>query len=220
MERLLGQEPESLAETLKDFAQPALFVPQPLEGLDIPVETIRSRPDIRAAAFNLLAAQADLSEAEANLWPRITLSAFFGVQETSSGLEAVTASNPVWSLASAVTAPLINFGRLRGAVDAADARAQRAVLEYENAVLLALQEARTALSDYLNGVNAVNQQATALKHRQETVALAQERFNRGLTDMTDLTTAQAELDQATIALIDRKAAAAIAFVRLQKALGL
>jgi NodT family efflux transporter outer membrane factor (OMF) lipoprotein len=219
IERLMGREPESLASVIAEFKAPGLNVPAPQDSLDIPLDTIRNRPDIRAAALNIIAAQADLRGAEADLWPKITLSAFFGVQETSSGLEGMTASNPIWSLASAITAPLLNFGRLRGAVDAADARAQRAALEYENAVLLALQEARTALSDYLNGVNAVNQQAIALKHRQETVALAQERFNRGLTDMTDLTTAQAELDQATIALIERKASAAIAYVRLQKALG-
>jgi NodT family efflux transporter outer membrane factor (OMF) lipoprotein len=220
IERLMGQEPESLASMLAEFKAPGLNVPTPQNGLDAPLNTIRNRPDIRAAALRVIAAQADLREAEADLWPKITLSAFFGVQETSTGLEAVTASNPVWSLASAITAPLLNFGRLRGAIDAADAKAQRAVLEYENAVLLALQEARTALSDYLNGVNAANQQAAALKYRRDTVALARERFNRGLTDMTDLTTAQAELDQATIALIERKAAAANAYVRLQKALGL
>jgi outer membrane protein TolC len=38
--------------------------------------------------------------------------------------------------------------------------------------------------------------------------------------MTDLTTAQAELDQATIDLINQKTSTAIAFIRLQKALSL
>lgn len=50
--------------------------------------------------------------------------------------------------------------------------------------------------------------------------IARERFERGLTDMTDLTTAQAELDQATIELIREKTTTAIAFIRLQKALSL
>jgi len=220
IERLLGHKPESLSPILAKFKTPRLSVPAPGDALDISIDTIRNRPDIRSAAYDIMAAQADLREAEANLWPRVTLSTFFGVQETSEGLEAIAASNPVWSLAGNITAPLLNFGRLHGAVDAADARAQRAVLQYENAVLLALQDARTALSDYLNGSNAANQQAAALKHRKATVALAHERFNRGLTDMTDVTTAQAELDQATIALIERKATAAIAYVRLQKALGI
>lgn len=50
--------------------------------------------------------------------------------------------------------------------------------------------------------------------------LASERFSTGLTDMTDLTTAQTELNRAAILLIERKANAAIAYVRLQKALAI
>lgn len=86
-------------------------------------------------------------------------------------------------------------------------------------MLKALQETRTALSDYLSGLAAVAQQEGALKHRRDAVALAKERFTRGLTDMTDLTTAQTELDEATLTLIERQANAAIAYIRLQKALG-
>jgi outer membrane protein TolC len=51
------------------------------------------------------------------------------------------------------------------------------------------------------------------------VNLAGERFRHGLTDMTDLTTTETERDTAAITLIERRAEAAIAFIRLQKALG-
>jgi outer membrane protein TolC len=127
-------------------------------------------------------------------------------------------SNPVWSLASSLTAPLINFCRLRSEIDASNARANAALLQYENATNLALQETKTALSDYLNGVNTVKAQEEALINRQEAVRLARIRFDRGLTDMTDLTTAQAELDEATLSLITLQTQTAIAYIRLQKAL--
>jgi NodT family efflux transporter outer membrane factor (OMF) lipoprotein len=229
VERLLGirseeneseNESENENESSARFAQSAmkeLAVPPAGGVLAIPLEVIRARPDVRAAQANLLAAQADLDRAEAELWPQLSLSAFFGVQDGTSGPRL--AGNPIWSVASMLTAPLLNFGRLRGQVKAADARADGALLAYENTVNLGLQEAKTALADYLNGINAVNAQADALRHRQDTVKIATEKFTRGLTDMTDLTTAQTELDLATIELIERKAAAAIAFVRLQKALG-
>ncbi len=165
----------------------------------------------------MLAAQADLKKAEADLWPKISIEGFFGVQRTSSGV--IASGNPVWFLTSSIAAPLLNFGRLHSAVDAASARSKEAMHSYENITLLALQEAKTALSDYLNGVNAVNQQTRALKHRQNAVRIAKERFKRGLTDMTELTTAQTELDQATLAMIEKKTAAAIAYIRLYKALG-
>jgi outer membrane protein TolC len=123
------------------------------------------------------------------------------------------------ALASGITAPLLNFGRLQGAIDTSDARANAASLSYQNASLTALQETKSALSDYLNGISAADEQKRALDHRKDTVILASERFKRGLTDMTDVTTAQSELNQATLLYIDRKTAAAIAYVRLNKALG-
>lgn len=217
MERLLGKASGELHTLLAEQQAQDLSVPPANAAIDVPMDTIRTRPDIRAAKANLLAAQADLAEAEANLWPRITVSGFFGAQATSGALPA--ADNPIWSLASGLTAPVLNFGKLHGAVDIGNAQAMEASLAYENATLTAMQEARTALSDYLNGINAVNRQQETLRHRRDAVGLAGERFQRGLTDMTDLITAQAELDNATLALIDKKANTAIAFIRLQKALG-
>lgn len=220
IERLLGQRPDSLLNYFIQSERLPLSVPEPTHALGVPVKMIRQRPDLQASYYNLIAAQEDLQKAEAMLWPNISLSAFFGVQDTSKGLSAVTSSNPIWSIAGALTAPLINFGRLRYAIDAAEARVERAIIDYENVLVFALQQARTALSDYLNNVNAMHQQAAALRYRHETVVLAEERFKRGLTDMTDLTTAQTEFDQATIELVERKASAALAYIRLQRSLGL
>jgi outer membrane protein, multidrug efflux system len=216
IERLLGKESGELADTLKITAG-ELAVPEAATTLDISLESMRLRPDIRASRADLLAAQADLAKAEADLWPRISIRSFFGVQDGSGNVPI--ASNPIWSLASDVTAPLLNFGRLQGTIDTSDARANAASLSYQNASLTALQETKTALSDYLNGISAADEQKRALNHRKDTVSLASERFKRGLTDMTDVTTAQSELNQATLLYIERKAAAAIAYVRLHKALG-
>ncbi|MFO0389509.1 MAG: TolC family protein [Alphaproteobacteria bacterium] len=216
IERLLGKESGTLADSLKS-TKGELVIPEANTALSISLDSVRSRPDIRASRADLLATQADLAKAEADLWPRISIRSFFGVQDGSGNVPI--ASNPIWSLASGVTAPLLNFGRLQGAIDTSDARANAASLSYQNASLTALQETKSALSDYLNGISAADEQKRALDHRKDTVILASERFKRGLTDMTDVTTAQSELNQATLLYIDRKTAAAIAYVRLNKALG-
>ena len=217
MTRLLGKEPGALAATLEGHAQSSFLVPTPENTIEIPLDVIRARPDVRVARASMLAAQSDLAAAEANLWPRVTLGGFFGARDISGN--AITADNPLWALAAGVAMPVLDFGRLRSEVDAADAASKRAALAYENAVLLALQETHTALSDYLNGVNAVTKQQEAYDYRVEAVNLAAERFRHGLTDMTDLTTTETERDAAAITLIERRAAAAIAYIRLQKALG-
>ncbi|MDB6063478.1 MAG: Toluene efflux pump outer membrane protein TtgI [Verrucomicrobiaceae bacterium] len=216
IERLLGKPSNALADELRNVREQQVSIPESKTVLDTSIDAMRARPDIRAAEADLNGARADLASARANLWPKLNLSGFFGVQDVAGGL--LVADNPLWSIGAGISAPLFNFGRLHAAVDAADSRSQRAVSTYENTVLAALQETHTALADYLNGLNSLTQQTAALHYRQETVALADERFRLGLTDMTDLTTAQTELNRAAILLIERNSATAIAYIRLQKAL--
>ncbi|GEM_PF-2347675 len=216
IERLLGKTSGELSVLLNESAG-ELIVPAVKGTIDISIDIIHNRPDIRTAKNEMLATQSDLAKAEADVWPRITMGAFFGVQDGADNLHL--ASNPIWSIASGISVPLLNFGRLRGAIDAANARERQASLNYENASLTALQETKTALSDFLNGSNAVSERQQELSHRKIAVELANRRFKNGLTDMIDLTTAQSELDQATIALLEQKANTAIAYIQLQKALG-
>jgi NodT family efflux transporter outer membrane factor (OMF) lipoprotein len=212
--RLLAMQEDLLM--LDDLKNDPFTIPAVQQTISVNVKAIKDRPDVRALRAEMLASQSDLAKAEADLWPSFSVGTFFGVQEGSNNLRI--ADNPIWSLSAAISAPILNFGRLHGALDAANAKATTASLNYENGILNALQETQTALSDYLNGVNAVAEQEKALTFRKETVKLAMDRFNQGLTDMTDLTTAQSELNHAAITMIQRRTAAAIAYVRLQKAL--
>jgi outer membrane protein, multidrug efflux system len=217
IERLLGKNSGELSNIFTQ-TNGELSFPAPNNILEVSLDTIRNRPDIRAAHEEMLASQSDLKKAEANLWPRINISGFFGAHDVSGN--APSANNPIWSLAAGITAPILDFGRLRGAVDVANSRAQRASLIYENMVLIALQETRTALSDYLQGTNIVTEQSNSVSHRNQTSKLAFERYNNGLTDMVNLMVAQSEFDAATIILIERKAETAISWIRLNKALGI
>lgn len=217
IERLLDEKPDALKELFASQSELSLSLPSLTYEGALAIEHIRKRPDLRAAHAEMIAAQADLQKAEADLWPRITLAGFFGVRDLPSGVPA--ADNPIWSLATSLSAPLLNFGRLRGAVDVANARAKQASLAYENAVGDALEEIRTALSDYAGTLAALRQQKRVQSHRDEALKLAQARFASGLTDMSDVTTAQAELEQASLDVISREAEAAIAYVKVQKALG-
>lgn len=217
MERLVDDTHTQVEAVLTAAAPSSINLPAPDQSLAISMDTLKNRPDLRAARFNLLAAEADLDQAEANLWPKISVSVFFGLDSATNGIRL--GSNPFWSIGSSLTTPILNFGRLSGAVDAANAGAKQAAYSYENTALQAVQETKTALSDYLNGLNRVTAQRDALNRRRDTVAIVKERFQRGLTDMTDLTTAQTELDQATLALITAQTATAEAFIRFEKALG-
>ena len=214
IEYLLGLKPRALDKFFAEEHTILVHVPQADPVLAESTARLRQRPDIRAALAALEATKADVAQAEAALWPSVSLQNFFGVQNVSG----FTAGNPAWSLGAALTGPLLHFGQLQAAIDVADARQNQAMITYQNTVLQALQETQTALSDYLNGMNATLTQEQALTQRTTAVRLAQERFERGLNDMIDMTTAQQDQENAALGIVDQKAAAAIAFIRLQKSL--
>jgi NodT family efflux transporter outer membrane factor (OMF) lipoprotein len=216
MERLLGVDKDTLTDLLCKTDADAGDTPSAEAMLYTSIDVIRARPDVQVAKEQMLASEANLKEAEANLWPRLTLSGFFGVQHTSS--QVIAADNPIWSLASGLTMPLLNFGKLDAAIDVAEARQKQAMLQYKNTVLLAVQETNTALSDYLQNMNAEQAQLRVIAQQKNTVALARERYNHGLTDMLALNTEQVGLDNARIDLLQRNAATKTAYVRLHKAL--
>jgi outer membrane protein TolC len=60
----------------------------------------------------------------------------------------------------------------------------------------------------------------AFKNRKNAVKIATLRFSQGLTDKTDLTTSEVELYQSQLNLISVTTDAALAYIHLQKALGL
>jgi NodT family efflux transporter outer membrane factor (OMF) lipoprotein len=216
MALLMGLKPDGLTAIITETTSQELTVPA-LEGvLALSTENIAQRPDIAAARALVVAAKADIARAESALWPTLTLGSFFGVQEISSG----EIRNPAWSMAANIMTPVIRFGALRAAIRVANAREKQALLNYQKTILQAMEEVQSTLSDTVQGINAVSAQQRALQDRKEALALAQERFDRGLDDMVDLTTAQAELDNAALALISQKSNTIVAFIRLQKALAI
>ena len=88
IEKLLGKSSGELHVFLTTQPSKELSVPQPDKTLDVAIDTIRSRPDIRAAKAQMLAAESNLDAAEADLWPRLTISGFFGAQATSGAVLA------------------------------------------------------------------------------------------------------------------------------------
>jgi multidrug efflux system outer membrane protein len=215
IEVLTGQLPHSLSQVLSLNSKQDLQAPKLNSILELPVSTLRDRPDIRAAFETFAASEQELRAAEADLWPRVTFGAFFGARDVS--VDIPLASNPIWSLAPSISLPIFNFNRLRSRVAAADARKQAALARYEQTVIRAAQEIESALSTFRHGSEALLILQRSQDRRRETVTVLTERFRRGLIDMVSLTTAQAELDQATLAVIEQTAAVNIAAITAHRA---
>jgi NodT family efflux transporter outer membrane factor (OMF) lipoprotein len=216
LEMLVGRQPGALAT---DLAEPGAVPTAPgRELLASPAATIRHRPDLLIAERRLAAATAMHGAAIAELFPKISLSAFLGLRNTD--IESLFKSAAFsYSTAANLMQPLLNFGRIRAGIDLAEAKQKEAYLAYEQAVLEALRETETALTRYLKEEVRRQILGRAVEDQRESVRLSQLRYQEGVISFLDVLDAQRALYAAEIELARSEAEASTNLIAFYKALG-
>jgi NodT family efflux transporter outer membrane factor (OMF) lipoprotein len=212
---LLGREPETLALRL-DQAGTIPATPK-ITLTELPSELLLRRPDIRQAERQLEVANANVGVATAELYPRVNLSAFLGLQNTR-----ITDFTPIgksWSTASSLTLPILNWGRINANIRSKEAKFNLAFLGYQSTVLTAFKEVEDALVAYTNEQQRLASLTQAVAASQLAVQMADERYIRGLTMFLDVLQTQQTLYQSQRNLVDSKAQLSTDLVALYKALG-
>ncbi|WP_445369623.1 efflux transporter outer membrane subunit [Methylomonas sp. BW4-1] len=216
LELLIGAHPGTLALELSELGA----VPQ-AAGIDLltsPAATLRNRPDLQIAERKLAAATALQGAAVAELFPKISLSAFLGLRSTD--LESLFKSAAFsYGTAANLLQPLLNFGRVRAGIDLADARQQEAFLTYEKTVLEALRETETVLSRYLNEEQRRQLLASSTLDLRESLRLSQLRYQEGVISFLDVLDSQRSLYAAEIELARSEADTSTHLIAVYKALG-
>lgn len=214
---LVGVGPGVELKALNTQADAAL--PQvPLLSPGQPVELLQRRPDLRVAERQLMAESARLKESQADQWPRIVLGAALGQQDlrvNGLNLSPVRYSN----VALAFTGPVFNAGRLRAAVERQSARERAAVLQYERAVLGALQDVENSLVALDQERARSTQLIAVVDSRRAGLGHARSLFREGQIDRLQLLEAERGLIAAELAAIDSHTQRALGAVQLVKALG-
>jgi outer membrane protein TolC len=175
----LTAQPAAAVEQSLAAVHPAWDAPPPPRTL--PSALLANRPDIRAAAARLAASDHDLAATAARRFPRFDLSATIGL--VAFGLGGLFDTDSiVGSLAGAIAAPLLDFGRIAAEIDGAAAEKRAAFQVYRGAVYQALGDAETAyalIAAADREAGAAREEA-ALATRQS--RLAETRYRAGLSD--------------------------------------
>jgi multidrug efflux system outer membrane protein len=212
---LLGENPAPVARPDVDLeALPA--PPDVPPGL--PSSLLERRPDLRLAEASVAGATANVRAAKAALYPTISLTGSFG-WESLELTKLFTGPTKVWSLGLDVLQPLINAQRNRHQVEATQARAEQALLQYQNAVAQAFREVADALvarQRYDEQLRAQQQQVNAL---QEANARILRRYEVGYSSYFEVIDAQSSLYAAQLLLVQARRNSLVTVVQLYKALG-
>jgi NodT family efflux transporter outer membrane factor (OMF) lipoprotein len=213
---LTGQRPEALLKQL----QPAQPIPQPAStlALDIAAQTLRQRPDVRAAELRITAALARVSVADAARYPGFAIGGSLGLNaQTLAALG--NSAGLVSSLIGSLSLPLFDGGARRAQLLAQEAALEQARANYQAVVLSALRDVADALVALDGDRTRLTHLQSAAEAAGNAALLAQQRYSSGLIDFQTVLQVQRTLLTAQDSVASTRADIGLDHVRLYKALG-
>src|SRR5580692_968858 len=212
---LCGQLPDALVSELDD--QKAL--PDLPESIDpgTPADLVRRRPDINASEQRLHAATEQIGINTADLFPQVNFAGLLGMMEyhADSPFDGVSpanleALNIDWSF--------LDRGRVKARIAASRADGDAQLAQYQQAVLLALEDVENALVTFARPQDRDVQLQLAAKDSKRAADLASVRFKNGATGLLDLPDAERVELQAEDAYAESHSNSALTALLLYKSL--
>jgi NodT family efflux transporter outer membrane factor (OMF) lipoprotein len=193
-------------------------LPLEMEAAAAPADLLRRRPDLRSAEQSLRAAVARTGVAEADLYPRFTLSGSLGWTVTSLG-DVSADDSLTGAFGPRVSWAFLNIPEVRRRIEASDARAQAALSQYQKTLRQAVAEVETAFAAYREEqFRSASLEASAGSYRTAR-DLSRQRYEAGAQSYLDLLDLERQLLAAENELVVSKAARTIDAISVYKALG-
>lgn len=211
------QEPE-----LRRLIMPAAgTLPRP-EAFDVealPVRWITQRPDLRNIERQAAAALQEVDVAEADRWPRISLTGSIGRARSRGAPAGLVFEGTTWSIGPSLSLPLFDGGRRLASVEAARARYDEARSRYEQRVRDAVREVETALVELDAAARRQGDAEQAVQGYDTFLLAQQQRTEAGLGSLLELEEARRTALAARSTLIGIQADRVLAWIDLYRAVG-
>lgn len=198
----LGEFP-SEAGGLRSPALGDLHLPAALP-VSLPSTLVRERPDILAAEAQLRAANAQVGEAVARMYPNLQLTGDFGDQSNNGGTLFDPASR-IWDLAASLVQPLFEGGALEAQKQATKAAYQAVFANYRSTVLSAFRNVADVLRALQHDSGVLDAEARALQSAQQAFSLVRAQYQMGAVDYLSLLTSETQYQNARIAYVQAEA---------------
>jgi multidrug efflux system outer membrane protein len=214
----LTDEDEGLLR--RDLLANAAMLPEPVEisVASVPAEALAQRPDIFAAARDVEMASAQAAQAEAQRWPRVTLTGSIGNSRMTSG--GVTTDGTVWSVGPvAVTMPLFDGGMRKENANAAHARYQASTVIYAARLREAVREVESALVALESAKNRDANLLSAARGFASAYAAVNERYKNGAASLFELEEIRRSMIAADRAVVSLHRDRIVAWIDLYRAVG-
>jgi len=211
---LVGEPPESI--TLSPVPLTSLNLPLVQGGL--PADLLRRRPDVAYAEQQLISQNQTVRQDVANFFPSLQLTASGGVSSTA--LSMITGPGTlIFTLANSLTQTIFDNGLKSGTLGEAKGRYKELAADYVKAVLQALTDTETALTQAKYAAEQDTLEADAVRTAQQSADIARAQLLAGTVDIVTVLNTQTTLFGDQDALAQIRVARFTALVSLYKALG-
>ncbi|MEO7254208.1 MAG: TolC family protein, partial [Casimicrobium sp.] len=202
----------SLATDRAKLPAPANF-----EMPGVPAMVLAQRPDVAAAERELAALTAEIGAAEADRYPRISLSGSVGY--SVSRLAGITSDGTTWGFGPSLTVPLFDAGRRSANVELAKARYAEALAGYKTIATRAVREVEEALTKLQSAQARANDVQASLDGYQAFERAAQARLSAGAGSVLELQEARRAVLAAQVAVLTLERERLNAWISLYRAVG-
>ncbi len=213
---LLGEQPGTVHTELEQ--RESIPVPPLNVAVGVPADLLRRRPDVRKAERDLAAQTAKVGVATAELYPKFTLSGSIGLEALSTG-DLFSSGSKFYGFGPSISLPIFAGGAIRQNIEVQSALQEQALIQYEAVILGALEEVENALVAYTEVQQRRQSLSDATRAAQKAAELAEQKYQTGLTDFTNVLDAQRSLLSFQEQLAQSNGNITANLVRLYKALG-
>lgn len=218
---LLGTTPNNLPVNFHKqgyniVAQPFKYSVTKLYNL--PLDVIRTRPDIMATEANLRQQNAVVNEAIAALYPNINLSASFAYI-ASSGRRLIKNDNQYYSYSPNLLQPIWHWKQLKNNIELQRHIKDEYLLQYNEAFLTALIEVKNAIYSVEKAYKRNEQLRKSLSEVKKIMELTYEKYNAGLIDFIEVAISQQNFLAAQNNVINNNADILLSIISFYKAIG-
>ena len=213
---LLGQPPGTLQPEMSAEGEIPLTPPRVPVGL--PSDLLRRRPDVQQAERELAAANAEIGVAKADLFPKFSLTGIAGLQSTSGG-NWLNYASKYWDAGPTVQWDLFEAGSIVANIHVQNARQKEALNQYQEAVLVALEDVENTLTEYAREQVRRASLGRSVESNRRALDLATHLYKSGLADFLRVLDSETSLYTAQDALVQSDQSVSLNLVQLYKALG-
>ncbi len=211
---LTGRPPESI--TVRPGTLTALALPE--VGAGLPSELLERRPDVQAAAMQLVAANANIRSARANFFPRLTLTGSYGLE--SAALSGLTGPGTMLlTFVASATQTLFDNGLKGGQYDLTKGQYDELVATYRKTVVQAFTDVDTALTQFRYATEQERLERDAVARAQLAADIVRAQVRAGVSDIVTALQAQTTLFSDLDLLAQVRLARFTALLNLYSALG-